>query len=103
MTVTLFAYVVCAAVSLLSAVLVSRCVEHPARRGSRQRRGLRHDPPGDHRHRAGAADLRTGLGAERMIGYHHFMLYGVIVAEQLIIALIFARFYAATRDRLFLF
>jgi prolipoprotein diacylglyceryltransferase len=38
-----------------------------------------------------------------MIGYHHFMLYGVIVAEQLIIALIFARFYAATRDRLFLF
>lgn len=38
-----------------------------------------------------------------MIQTYDLMLYGFIIAEQLFIALYFARFWHATRDRLFLF
>lgn len=38
-----------------------------------------------------------------MSGGYEFMLYGFIVAEQLVIALYFARFWRATRDPFFLF
>jgi hypothetical protein len=38
-----------------------------------------------------------------MMGAYDFMLYGVIIAEELFIALYFARFWRGTRDSLFLF
>ena len=38
-----------------------------------------------------------------MTGVYQYMLFGLIVAEELVVALFFARFWRATRDRLFLF